>query len=453
MASKSTYGDAPKKKPKKPTKPTTPAAPTAPLYSWNGGPKTHTITYGQHQDNVKTKAYGLTPGQPLDAPFTPAQGIQYAESAAGREFDPLIQQNQSLGQATPVWYQNFVNQVGAEKVAQQQYAAPLLAQAQAGVANAAQTAPGIDPSSPQYGVEQQAAKAREALAQLGASTLASQATAGDQYLTGLQSTAQRDLPGAMAYVGSQGAALKQARGARANEVLGEVRTGAQNYGIAQATLGMNQVKTAADIAIAAGKDPTTGKDLPKDPEKAILGGAFAGLTSSQVTALSPADRQTYIDNYNKVTHPPKTTKDPDALTPAQKRAADKAEKDRVGKIRAATGKLKAKVSDVMDYQQTLIGHMGEDTDKPRDASGNYPTRKVTQRDVDQMKVSKYGKLGEIAIAVRSGKKLTQAQIDYLHGLDPNYRIPREWTADRTQAQDPHSTGKTPDKAPGAHGHI
>lgn len=406
--------------PKKPTKkstPSKPSAPAKPLYGWQGGPAVHSIPYAQHVENTKVKQYGLSPGQPLDAPFSPIQAINYAEGAAQAKYGPQQQNNQELQNAATPWYNNYIATVSAGQQAQQQYAAPLLATANQQVANAGATAPGLDPNSPQYATDQQAAQGRAALASASASSLAAIPAALNAYLAGAQAVAARDLPDAKAYLAREGASIKSDRGAYAMEKLGETRTNAQNYGLTAATLKLNTNKAAADVDISRGVDPVTGQPLPADP-------------------LSPSAQKTQadLDYFNKhgyypPTGPPKPAKpekDPDALTPAQQRAADAKKAKHQTDVAAATGKVRNKIEDIR--KAWAQGGTVDDTSKPADpVTGKYPTRKADRGELRSALAGKYGaKWVEIMETIRDGKKLTQDQVDYLHNSDKNLRIPREW---------------------------
>lgn len=391
------------------------------LYDWRDGKgKIHSIPLRVHRENLRVNSYGLSPNQPLSAPFTPGQAVNYAESAADREVGPAIRANQQLYNATPGWFQNYRNSITASQQAQQAYAQPLLDTANAQVANAGQTAPGLDASSPQFAADQEAAKARAALASLGSSTLAAIPAASNAYMAGLQTTAARDLPGAMAYLKTEGAGLQQQRGDVANKALGDLRTGAQNYDLARATLLGNQANDAAQIDLNRGVDPVTGQPLPADP-------------------VSPGDQKTAAElkyfkehGYWPPTGPPakpKPKKTP-GLTPAQKQAAQEKEATRVAGIRTESGKVLSRVQDALGAWAATSKTPVKTGRTIKDKDGNdvEETRPPKPSERKTMLYQQGYEPGLVHVMLLRNanppRPLDQQAIDYLHAK--NVRIPREW---------------------------
>jgi hypothetical protein len=385
---------------------------------------------------VQARGYGLDLNDPVSAPLTNRGAYGLAQQAADLQYAPQLQANESLQRSVPIWYANYQADVAAQQATQKAYAAPLLQQAQQGVTNAgAMTAPGLDPSSPQYATEQQAAKGRQSIAQLGADTLAAIPAATYGFLGGQATTAARELPGVRADLKNQYGVLEGQRGAAVAKSYGDIRQNEQNANIAYGTLGLNSEKAAADAAA----DVQTSEDKRK--QRIVSRKNTRDRVAAQTQRTQDADAE-------------RTRK-------AQEKAQEKADKETAAKkaaIDTATGKVRNNITDVIDYQQNLVGQQGEDRSQKPDINGNYPTRKVTQKDIDNAKVAKYGMLGRIAIAVREGRPLTQEQIDYLHQRDKDLRIPREWIVGKPQTdaqkKNPHSTSGPAERAPGKYGgHI
>jgi hypothetical protein len=225
-----------------------------------------------------------------------------------------------------------------QPAAAQAYAAPLLQQAQQGVTNAGATAPGLDPSSPQYATEQQAAQGRQSIAQLGYDTLAAIPAATYGYMGEQAATAARELPGVRADLTNQYGQLQGQRGAAVAESYGGIRQNEQNARIAYDTLDLNTGKAKADVDLGRGVDPVTGKPLPSKPPTGYGAGAPGmnsyGYTYDEWSKLSDAAKAKARAGKGKDT------------SAADKKAAA-AEKKRVEGIRAKSGEFASKITDAV----------------------------------------------------------------------------------------------------------
>lgn len=423
---------------KKTSKKTTPKA-SAPKgsYDWGDGRNVHTIPLAQHQGNVQgVQNYGLTPNTPLDQPLTAGQAYGMAQATAGRTYDPQINANRQLQTNTPVWYQNYINQTGTQQAALAAQSKPILDTAQTAVTNAGQTAPGLDPNSPQYAKEAQAALGRQVMAQDSANYLSGVATAGQNYLSGQANVAQRELPQAQAGLLSQYGQLQTQKQDAATQAYGDIRTNEQNASIARSTLGLNATKAAADTDISRGVDPVTGKPLPADPVKGYAPGGPGmnkyGYTYDEWSGMSAAAQAKARSGGTKST----------AAADAKKQAA--AEKKKTA-IKTSTGKVKVDVQNVVNAWNGYIGQETDDTSKPKDpVTGEYPGRPITPADIKRILGQKNDAgMIHVALLVRAKKPLDKAAIDYLHSKDPNIRIPREWLAGKKKAGVLNRPGNAP----------
>jgi hypothetical protein len=438
--------------------------PAAPLYDWGDGKgKKHTIPKSVHAQNVEAKGYGIDLDAPVSQPLTTRQAYGIATAGADRQYGPQIQQSQTMERSVPEYFANYKADMARQQGAAQAYAQSVLAPAQTAMQAQPQLPPGLDANSPEAANAQQSAQAQQGMNTSSYSALGAIPVALNSYFAGAQTVADRDQPQAQAYYGQQTAGLKAQRGQAIAEGYGTTRTNEQNAQIAYGTLNVNRQR-AVDTATAAAqaakdkkaarvvsrkntKDRTKSQQA-KDDNKVITSGPYAGETNASVRAMSPAEKQKKQAAYDAATHP--GTKPADQ---AKQHAA----------IQAATGKTKNAITDIIDYRQSDIGGETDDTTKPiKDVTGKptgkYDPRKVTQADIDAEKVSKYGMLGRIAIAVRDGVPLTAEQVEYLHQRDKDFRVPSEWLPkgyhkSPAQNKDPHATGKKPSKAPGVYGHI
>jgi hypothetical protein len=436
-------GRVPTKKQKK--KPSKPAKRSTGGYDWGDGNKVHSISRESHDANVKAKAaYGINAQTPLDAPLTSGQAYAMAEAAANRTYKPQLDANQQLQVNTPAWYQNYITRTGDAQKAAQQQAAPILSTAQQAVTNAGATAPGLDPSSPQYAKEQQAAQGRQTMAQDSANYLAGVAAATNAYFGGQANIAQRELPQVQAGLLQQYGQLGSQRADAVTQEYGNIRSGEQNASIARSTLGLNTASAAADVDLKRGVDPVTGKALPKDAPTGYAPGGPGqnkyGYTYDEWSALPEGKKNA-------------------ARNPKPKTGTDKVAKDREkkkGAIKKATGSTKVEVGSIISKWDGYKGQQTDDTSKPKDPkTGEYPARPLAPSDIKRILGEKHDpQMIHVALLVRAGKPLDQSAIDYLHSKDPNIRIPREWLRGKQKPSAPlnrPNRPKAPKNAPAGYG--
>lgn len=381
----------------------------------------HSRSWGDHVSRVRAKRAGVNPDASLTGALDTGGAYGMAYGAAQAQFAPQINAAQQSRANVDPYFASYVSSVQDAQKRAQDYASPILQQANAW-ANANPTAaPGIDPNSQAAQQSQQAAASGQNLAQLGATTLAAIPVTANTYFSGLQSTAAGQVPVARRYFEQQKAQLEGQRNAQALANFQDIRSNEQNAEIARATLGLNQAKAAADTDLARGVDPVTGKPLP----------AEAPSASDQKT-------QAELDYFNEhgywpPTGPPSEPKDKpdDGLTPAQKQAARERERKRVAGVRTDSGKKLARIADAQDawdqFRQRPVAIVDPKSGKPaKDPKTGKFTRPPSVAEIREW-MSKAGYTpGEVHVALlrRVGRSLDKAAIDYLHSID--VRIPREW---------------------------
>lgn len=448
-------GQVPTKKTKKPSSKKTPKpASSKPkgVYDWGDGKgKIHSIPLDEHEQNVEARGYGINLNQPVSAPLSTRQAYGQAEQAADRVYQPQIQGVRDLEKSVPTWFANYQAQVAAQQAAAQTYAQPMLDQANAGVQNTGQTAPGLDPGSAQYATDQQAAKGRQSIAQLGASSLAAIPTATNAYMGAQAATAARELPQVLAGYGQQRAGLEGQRGNAVAENYGNIRQAEQNAAIAYGTLGLNTNKAAADTDLARGVDPVTGRPLPQEAPTGYGAGAPGlnsfGYTHDEWSGMSAAEKA----KARAAKGGGQSQADKD-----EKAKRDKEEKKRAA-IQKATGRLKTRIGDAKATWERYARAQNPATKFDESSkeyvpdidpkTGKQRTKKATPDQIKaQMRKDGYSETEiHVMLMIRAGKKLTKAEIEALKGTDPNIRIPREWLKD---ARSSGSTVTRPGNAPG-----
>jgi hypothetical protein len=225
------------------------AASKAAKYNWGDGRgRVHSIPLGQHKTDVKA-LHALGGNTNLTAPPTGVQAYREAQAAANAQFGPQVAAAKQLATNVAPWFNDFQARVAGYAKAANAQAQPVLGQATAYQQGAAaQLPPGLDPNSDAGQQAAQAASGRQALSQLGLDALNTQNTAAQNYFGGQQTIAAKEQPAAQTAAALRLAAAKSQRGAAVTAGLTTARQNAQNYNIAQGTLGLNTAKAQADAA-------------------------------------------------------------------------------------------------------------------------------------------------------------------------------------------------------------
>jgi hypothetical protein len=219
-------------------------------YAWGDGRgKVHSIPLKQHKTDVRAM-HALGGSTDLTAPPSGVQAYREAQAAATAQFGPQVQAAKQQQTNIQPWFQDYMARVAGYAQAANAQAQPVITQAQGYQQGAAaQTAPGLDPNSAAGQQAAQAAQGRQSLAQLGLDALNTQNTATQNYLGGLGTVAAKELPQAQTAAANALANAKSQRGAAVQNFLTTARQNAQNYQIAQGTLGLNTTKAAVDASI------------------------------------------------------------------------------------------------------------------------------------------------------------------------------------------------------------
>lgn len=410
-------------------------------YKWKTGGRVHNISLKQHEDDLNVNRY-LGGNPDLSAPPTGAQAVREANSAADLQYGPQVQAAQQLQANVQPWFRDYQARVAGYAQAAQALANPVLQQAAAyQQAAGQQQAPGLDPASVAGQQSAQAAQGRQALSQLGLDAENAQALATQNYFSGQQANAQAVLPQQQQQAAQALAAAQGQRGNAVQTFLTGARQNAQNYAIARGTLGLNTVKAQSDADQAsaaeteknrhnvASETAATDRTNAQTQAAADKQNAAAatpnkyGVPAGQWNTWSTSHRQRVMDAYNE--NHAKGTGDKDAA----KHIAD---------VHAATGKVQNTVTDIIGAWNSHTTDETDDTTKTvpdsqgrKPGSAGYKTtyagRKLTPAEIKKVLGSDYSpQMIHIALLRRAGKKLDQASVDYLHNLDQNFRIPRDW---------------------------
>lgn len=397
------------------------------------------LTLGQFQklgaaDRAAAVDKAISAGATLDAPGglttvpTLRQATQQGTAAAQAEYAPqqaVLSQTQAN---VDPWFQDYQSRLAGNATSAQNYAAPIVSQAQAFQQNTgSQLPPGLDPNSAAGQQAAQAAQGRQALAQLGTGALQANAAATNDYFAGLGTAAAQQVPQVKQGLANQQVALDQQKGNAIQSYLDSARTNAQNYGIAQATLGANVANQTADNTVSQENADTAKQNADTSATQATTKTKTAsttpnkyGIMPDQWASWSASHRQRVIEAFDK-----SGTADKTQAATQKKEAA----------INKSTGSVQNKITDINAALTTKFNvnasvptkgaPLNPLTGQP--SSFTKTTRSSTPAEQKTAAVKKYGAtLVEISTAISRGTPLTSDQIRYLHNTDPNLRIPSQW---------------------------
>jgi hypothetical protein len=397
-------------KPKGPAKP-----PAKGKYDWGDGRKVHSISLKAHQAKSRGASTGSAHAGYQPDPVDPL--LQSAQQQAASIYAPQVNANASLQASVPTWYADYQTRAAAQAAGQQAYNAPVIAQQQAFQKNIQGPAAGLDPGSAEYAKSQQAGQGLGALAQFSVDNTQANLSTGQQYFAGQASNAARYLPEVRTVLAQQGGLLASQQAGKAQELYEGAKTTAVNQDIAYKTLLGNQANMATDNqqaaadAAQAAADKAAGRDVTtRGQDISAAGRAAAAAAAARKAAAAKRAK-------------------------AAKEAAAK-----TAAIQKAVGKAKTKVQDVADAW-ARGGTMPAPTLQDPNA-----TRPATREELRRLLGGKYGtQWVSIMERRRKGQALTQAQIDYLHNQDPDFRVPKDWKPGK-------KTTSRPGNAPGAGGY-
>jgi hypothetical protein len=266
------------------------------------------------------------------APQTYGQAIAEGGRVADLTYGPQIAQVQLQQRQAPAWFDQYRASLQTPQQVQTAYA-PAIQAVNANAAETAQATPGIDPNSEAGKTDALAAKAREALVHLGASTLTAQQNATSDYYQGRQGVANAAQIGANTQLSSQLGSLRGQRGAAVAQYVGQARQQERGYGLSQqhqrvenAAFGVKQQSAQTSVDLQKARLRSSNRQQRANrratANKPITSGPFAGFTPAQVNAMSPAEKQKYRDQKTSTASPkPRFTPEQTAKSNATLRKA------------------------------------------------------------------------------------------------------------------------------------
>lgn len=190
-------------------------------------------------------------------------------------------------QQIPAWFQDYKDTLLTPQQVQAQYQ-PTIQQSEA---VAQETAKPLGLEGPAGEQDQLAAKAREALVNLGTAQLQNAQQADTTYFQGRQGVAQAAQIGAQTQNTQALTDLAGQRGAFRDQYVSDARDRERKYGLDLRHQAAEDKAFDLDVAEAAGVNPLTGKKLPpKDKKDVITSGPFAGYTKGEVRRMDPAKK-------------------------------------------------------------------------------------------------------------------------------------------------------------------
>jgi hypothetical protein len=251
------------------------------------------------------------------APQTYGQALAEGGRVADLTYGPQIAQVQLQQRQAPAWFDQYRAALQTPAQTAAQYA-PAIQQQQQMAQQTAQATPGIDPNSQAGQQDALAAKAREALVNLGSGVLQANQQADTTYYQGRQGVANAAQIGANTQLSSQLGSLQGQRGAAVAQYVGQARSDERTYGLAQQHQAVENKAFGVKTQQAA--------DKAHEPNQ-------YGVPKDQWATWSAAHRRRYIAKFKQQTATPSKPGSPqygiDAdkwakMTPEQRRAAKRA---------------------------------------------------------------------------------------------------------------------------------
>lgn len=367
------------------------------------------------------------------APMTYGQ-IQQAAHNAGQVAYGDVQNQLTQQQANIVpWFDQYRAAVTQQQQALPAQYQPVLQQAQ-GTAQATGQGvlQGVDPGSEAAQNDALAAASRKVLADQFVNLIGSQqnatqdyyggrisaANAGQQQALTTNAQAQRDVAGQRgAYEAQQ---IQQGIGQERDYGIAAQHQAAENaaFGLDQYEAQQKAKNDRARIRATNRKNRQSQRDRDEDQ-------ALAGKKFDSEQEKDAYQRKHHLGPYKRPAKP-----GPGGLTPAQQRA----EKERIGKVRQKSKEALSRIRDARNDWESLVG--SKVTTGKKDKDGNELTRPITPKDIRSELRKRGFSSDEIhlMLMIRAGKKFGPDEIEMAHAL--GMRIPRKYLPSNNRPSKP-----------------
>lgn len=190
---------------------------------------------------------------------------QRADQITDLRYAPVESSLNQRGLAIPSWFENYRTQIGQQQQASQQYAAPIVQQAQTNAQQAGQVAPGVDPNTPAGQDAQLAAAARAALGNAFVSTLQGFGQVQNQYMEGRKTVASTAEVGEQSQLARDRTDTAREKGLYRATTLGELKDKRHTQRLENAAFGLDTYEAETDRAnTAADNDRADKQDRQKN---------------------------------------------------------------------------------------------------------------------------------------------------------------------------------------------
>ena len=254
------------------------------------------------------------PQRPVAPRTGPLQGPLHrqAEDLANLRYGGMESELTQRGQSIAPWFQDYQNQITAQRAQSQQYQAPIVQQSQQRQQEAGQVAAGVDPTSEAGKEATLAAAARAALEGSFTSLLQGQGQVQDNYMAG------RGAVGATAQIGEQ-QRLTRDRSDVAREKGLYQSTALEDLKDKRHTQALENAAYGVDLAKVQQSAASDRADRRADRRKANQTINQYGYSAKDWAALTPAQRQTIMAKVKADGRAPKAVVKPKpAFTPLQR---------------------------------------------------------------------------------------------------------------------------------------
>lgn len=314
---------------------------------------------GKQLEQAKDSKRLADPGY-FTQPMTLGQTLTEAKRAEDLRYGGVQGQLDLQSQQIPSWFQDYQNTIRSPQQVQAQYQ-PVIAQQQQTAQQSGQTLGLQGPAGEQ---DQLAAKAREALAQLGTTVLQGQQQADTTYFQGRQGVAQAAQLGALTQNRQALTDLSRERGAFRDQYVTDARNAERTYGLQERSQTNEDSVFRLDVAKAKAAVQTDRQKIRLDArekqrarkDKAQTVNQY-GYSNEQWSRFSPSHRRRII-NEGKSSSGGSESK---AYTPAQQHTATVDLRKAVGLVQGKlNGKKTAPDTFWNQAYSALVGEKGMD---------------------------------------------------------------------------------------------
>lgn len=312
------------------------------------------------RENDSPRNSGRNSGGNEPNPSRPGPLVQRANQLTNLEYAPLENSLNDRGAAIGPggWFDQYRQQVGQAQQMSQQYAAPILQQAQGRADQAGQMAPGVDPNAPAGQDAALAAAARASLGNAFVTLLQGFGQTQNDYFAGRQSVASTAQLAEQGTLQRDRERVSREKGLSRKTTLEGLRDKAHTQRLENAAFGLDQYEAQVDAADTVADNRRAAREDRRERRRESGEPNKYGYTDKEWRSMSTPERQKAILRFDKSDGKPGDGK---GFTPLQRSET----KIQIRKgIEKVVGKLRGRKTAPSDYWKqaydALVGELDYD---------------------------------------------------------------------------------------------